>query len=118
MLNCNRCILLAAAAGLQLQPVPSSAAQLEDTSKIIAAQLHKQGVSCTMARDAIRRDAQSHPNVSVWIVRCDEATYRVQLIPRRQAHITPIAAGVATSVGTESTEGREPAAGNPNHSSN
>jgi hypothetical protein len=113
MLNYNRCILLAAAAGLQMQPVPSSAAQLEDTSKIIAAQLHKQGIACTMARDAIRKDVQSAPNVSVWIVRCEEATYRVRLIPRRQALVTPIAAGDANAGTADGTEGRKSSAGKP-----
>jgi hypothetical protein len=113
MLNYNRSILLAAAAGLQWQAVPSSAAQLEDTSKIIAAQLHKQGVACTMARDAVRKDVDSGPNVSVWIVSCDEATYRVQLIPRRQALITPIAREAANAGAGEGTEGRKSSAGKP-----
>jgi hypothetical protein len=103
MLN-YRCILLAAAGAQMLLPLPALAAKLEDTSKIIAAQLHKQGVTCTMARDAMRKVAQSTPNVSVWILRCAEATYRVRLIPRRQALITPIAAGTENVAGAASTE--------------
>ncbi len=91
MLNFNRCILLAAtSAGLQLQPTPLSADQLDDTARIIEAQLHKQGVACTMARRAMRDAIKSVPHEAVWIVHCDEATYRVKLIPRRQAFITPI----------------------------
>jgi hypothetical protein len=32
----------------------------------------------------------SIPHESVWTVRCDEALYRVRLIPRLRAEITPI----------------------------
>jgi hypothetical protein len=86
-----RCILFAAAAaGLQLLPAPLWADQLDDTARIIEAQLHKQGVACTMAQRAMRDAIRSVPHEAVWIVHCDEATYRVKLIPRRQAFITPI----------------------------
>jgi hypothetical protein len=82
--------LAAATAGLQLLPAPLSADQLDDTARIIEAQLRKQGVACTMARRAMRDAIKSVPHEAVWIVHCDEATYRVKLIPRRQAFITPI----------------------------
>jgi len=102
MLNSHRCILLAAAGAQMLLPPQARAASLEETLKIIAAQLHKQGVTCTMARRAMRDAIKSTPHQAVWIVECDEATYRVRLIPRRQALITPIAAG-----NTSATEGRQ-----------
>ncbi len=98
-----RCILLfAATAVLQLRPTPLSADQLEDTARIIEAQLHKQGVACTMAQRAMRDAIKSVPHEAVWIVRCDEATYRVKLIPRRKAFITPLSTSATKAHCTES----------------
>jgi hypothetical protein len=74
----------------QFQSAAASVVEPEATAEIIAAQLHRQGVACTAPRDPARDDAASIPHESVWTVRCDEALYRVRLIPRRRAEITPI----------------------------
>ncbi len=68
----------------------ASVMEPEATPQIIAAQLHRQGVSCTAPRGAVRDTAASAAHESVWTMRCDEALYRVRLIPRRRAEITPI----------------------------
>lgn len=87
----HHCIVAAVAACLAIPTLASpSSAELEDSAKIIAAQLHKQGVACSMPKRATRDEQRSRPNENVWVVSCDEATYRVTLIPRRKADIVPI----------------------------
>jgi hypothetical protein len=58
--------------------------------KVIAAQLHRQGVACTTPRDAERDADNSTPLETVWTLRCDEASYRVTLVPHVRARITPL----------------------------
>lgn len=88
----HSCYALAAVVAISVPSlaIPATAQSLEESAKIIAAQLLKQGIACSMPRHATRDAQRSKPNENVWVVRCDEATYRVTLIPRRQAEIVPI----------------------------
>ena len=73
----------------ELHPAASFATPSEKVAEIIAAQLHRQGVACTTPRDAVPNLENSTALETVWTLRCDEATYRVTLIPHMRAHITP-----------------------------
>ncbi len=57
-------------------------AQAEDETpvNIIAAQIRKQGYKCDNAERAVRDEKQSKPDLPVWIVTCEDATYRVRLV--------------------------------------
>jgi hypothetical protein len=92
MQSLNRRFLLIGALGaiVQLHPAAVFARQPEGAPGIIAAQLQKQGVACTMPRGAVPDPENSRPHEAVWTLRCDEASYRVRLVPHRRARITPI----------------------------
>jgi hypothetical protein len=73
----------------QFYAAVTSATESETAPEIIAAQLHRQGVVCTPQE--VVRDAQSSAaHETVWTVRCNEASYRVRLIPDLGARLTPI----------------------------
>lgn len=57
---------------------------------VIAAQLRRQGIACTFPRDAHRSSESSLVNEVVWTLRCEEASYRVRLIPHIGARVTRI----------------------------
>ena len=58
-----------------------------DRTAGVAAQLHRQGVACTAPRNAVRDEVADE---DVWTLRCDEASYKVRLIPHVVARVTPI----------------------------
>jgi hypothetical protein len=84
-------LLLAAAFGTmaQLYSAPSFTMESED-AEVIASQLRRQGVACTRPRSAARDTDNSTPHETVWKLHCDEASYRVALVPHFGARITPI----------------------------
>jgi hypothetical protein len=47
---------------------------------IIAVQIRKQGYTCTNPQRAKRDPQVSKPDEPVWILTCDNATYRVRLV--------------------------------------
>lgn len=57
---------------------------------VIAAQLRRQGIACTFPRHARRNSKSSQANEVVWTLRCEEASYRVRLIPHIGARVTRI----------------------------
>ncbi len=67
--------------------VSGAQAQLEMTKEILAVQLRKQGFDCTTPMSAEREEAQSAPNETVWILKCDNASYRMRLVPDMAAAI-------------------------------
>ena len=90
MINClNRRIIaaVAAAATSIIIPVTASYAQLETPTDVVAAQLRRQGLPCTAPQPAVRDQKRSTPNMAVWTVRCDEASYRVTLVPNLAAKV-------------------------------
>jgi hypothetical protein len=54
---------------------------------IIAVQIRKQGYECTNPQHAKRDPQASKPDEPVWILTCDNATYRVRLIGNMADHI-------------------------------
>ena len=72
------------ASGYRLTPLPAQAAE-EMPPEIIAAQIRDQGYSCDKALSA-RRDWERSDD-AVWILKCQNATYRVRLVPDMAAHV-------------------------------
>ena len=66
-------------------------AQTQETPKeVIAAQIHKQGYPCKKPNSAERDAAASKPNETVWVLQCENAKYRVRLVPDMAAHVTKL----------------------------
>ncbi len=56
------------------------------SKEIVAAQIRKQGYACSKALGA--DPDREHPNKrGGWILRCEDATYHIHLVPRRPAHV-------------------------------
>jgi hypothetical protein len=70
--------------------LPMNGLESARTAEVIAAQLHRQGVSCSAPRSAVKDAKNSVADVIVWTLRCDEGAYSVRLIPHIGARITPI----------------------------
>lgn len=77
-------LLLWAAFSLDLSKVLAA-----DNADIVASQVRKQGFPCNSPVSAERNPQQSKPHGMVWMLRCQNTTYRVQLIPARPAQIEP-----------------------------
>jgi hypothetical protein len=74
----------------QFSPAAAFAAPSEKAPGIIAAQLRRQGVACTTPRGGVLDSENSTPHETAWILRCDEASYRVRIIPHLGARIVPV----------------------------
>ena len=62
-------------------------AAAETPADMLAAQIRTQGVACGKAMSAKRDAKQSKPDHEVWILRCDNATYRVSRYPDMAAKV-------------------------------
>jgi hypothetical protein len=56
----------------------------------VAAQIRSQGYVCTQPVAAARDPAASRPNVTVWVLSCANARYRVRLVPDMAAQVTQL----------------------------
>jgi hypothetical protein len=66
---------------------PVAQAQEEIPADIIAVQIRKQGFECGTAQSASRDPAVSSPDEPVWILKCNNASYRVRLVGNLADHI-------------------------------
>ena len=58
----------------------------------IAAQIRAQGYRCDVPVGAERDPALSRPDEAVWILKCQNATYRVRVIPDMAARVEQLRA--------------------------
>jgi hypothetical protein len=65
--------------GVHAQEIPDS--------KIIADQVRDQGYACNKSLTVERDPTYSRPDEPVWILKCDNATYRVRLVPGMAAKV-------------------------------
>jgi len=87
-IHATGCLVAAALACLS---APAARAQQADTpAGIIAAQIRTQGYACTDPVAATRDQRSSRPNVTVWTLRCQNAAYRVLLVPDMAAQVTQL----------------------------
>jgi hypothetical protein len=80
-------IVIAAGGGL-----PAAMAQ-ESPKDIIAAQIRDQGYKCDSPQSADQDMQASKPDEAVWIIRCEDETYRVRLVPDMAAAVERIDKG-------------------------
>ena len=59
----------------------------EVAEDFIAARIRMQGYACKHAQSAEHLRQASRPNEAVWMLRCDNATYRVRLVPDMAATV-------------------------------
>lgn len=66
----------------------AGAAPLEEKSKnIIAVQIRRQGFACTNPQKAERDQTIGNPDDPIWTLTCENAVYRVHLIPNQAAKV-------------------------------
>jgi hypothetical protein len=83
----GRALLALGIATAALVPVAVADDAPQDT---LAAQVRVQGLACGTPQKAERDLALSKPDEAVWVLTCDNATYRVRLIPHMAAKIEQI----------------------------
>jgi hypothetical protein len=59
----------------------------ESTKDVLAAQIRSQGVACDNPQRAVRDAKRSKPDHDVWILTCENATYRVSRYPDLAAKV-------------------------------
>ena len=68
-------------------PAPfAHAGGAEVPKEVVAVQIRKQGFECKNPQSA-ERDQSAEPDQNVWILTCENARYRVNLIPRMAAKV-------------------------------
>ena len=70
----------------------------EGPKDIIAAQIRSQGYACNSPQSAERDVAASAANQAVWMLRCQNASYRVTLIPNLAAKVEKVGEEVRQEV--------------------
>jgi hypothetical protein len=68
-------------------PPAQAADETETPAEVIAVQIRDQGYACDKALSAERDVELSSPDEAAWILKCDNATYRVKLIPDMAAKV-------------------------------
>jgi hypothetical protein len=64
---------------------------LDETPKdIIAAHIRMQGFACENPVSAEHDRGSSRPNEAVWLLKCENRSYRVRLVPDMAANVTPM----------------------------
>ena len=71
--------ILAGAAPALLTAVTPAAIGQETSKDVVAVQVRKQGYPCATPLNAERDMAASKPGEAVWVLQCDNGTYRVRL---------------------------------------
>ena len=85
-------LMAAIAAGASAAPAQDTTAPANDpaAAPLIATEIRHQGFRCDDPHSAVRDEAASQPDITVWIITCDNATYRVRIIPDMGAQIEPL----------------------------
>ena len=81
------CVAAVAAAAVCL---PGAVMAQESPKDIIAARIRMQGYACDKPISAERDPALSKPDEPVWLLKCENHSYQVQLIPDMAAKVSPI----------------------------
>ena len=59
----------------------------EPTPDLLASQIRDQGFACSTPKSAEREIKASRPNEAVWILQCENDTYRMTVVPDMAAKI-------------------------------
>jgi hypothetical protein len=80
--------LLVPLAHLALGSDPGAAE--ETPVDVLGARVRAQGYRCERPAGAERDAERSRPDAPVWILRCEDASYRIRLVPDMAAHVEQI----------------------------
>ncbi len=72
---------------LPMMPLSGMAADAEDAAQIVAAEARTRGYACEDPAKATRNSEASTADKVVWRLECENATYRVRLIPNMAAEV-------------------------------
>lgn len=97
---------LAVATAWQVSPVR---AELEISKEIIAVQLRRQGYECKNPSKAERERKESKPDENVWVLTCENARYRVQLVPNMAAKVEQLPDDTQSEQAAPQTDATPPA---------
>jgi hypothetical protein len=61
-----------------------------EMEKIVADQIRSQGFVCTNPATVERVEAESTPDEPVYLLKCEDATYQVRLVPDQAARIVQV----------------------------
>jgi hypothetical protein len=68
----------------------ASATTLGTVATIVADQVRSQGFPCKNPRSAERVEAESSPNQTVYLLKCEDMTYHVLLVPDQAADVAKV----------------------------
>ena len=75
------------AVGISMTTTVSAALAQEPTKDLLAVQIRDQGYPCDKPLSAERDAARSKPDEVVWVLKCENATYRLRLDPDMAARV-------------------------------
>ena len=74
--------------GYNAVTVPFAAYAAEEMpAEVIAAQIRRQGYRCDGSLNAERDAERSKPHEAVWVLKCENATYRIRIVPNMAAQV-------------------------------
>jgi hypothetical protein len=79
-------VALAAAAAC----LPGASLAQESAKDIIAAHIRMQGYACEKPVSAVRDASLSRPDEAVWLLKCENHSYQVRLVPDMAAKVSPM----------------------------
>jgi hypothetical protein len=88
-MGCTRLYCKVGLAGLgaiSVMLAPGASAQ-ETTKALLASQIRDQGYRCNKAISAKKDLKRSKADEAVWVLRCDDGTYRIRLVPDMAAQV-------------------------------
>jgi hypothetical protein len=84
---CISALVLAGTLASAADPAPASD---ETVQSMLAAQIRSQGFVCKKPLGAKRDARRSRPDYDVWVLKCDNAIYRVSRAPDMAAKVQPL----------------------------
>jgi len=86
--RCLAVFLLVPSSALMVAFFESGARAQDETLKgMLAAQIRSQGIACDNPKNAVRDAKRSRPDHDVWVLTCENATYRVSRYPDLAAKV-------------------------------
>ena len=73
--------VVAISAGAGTVAIPGAKAADDVAKTVLAVQLRKQGYECSNPKSASHDSELSKPDSKVWVLSCENATYRVRVVP-------------------------------------
>ena len=81
------CIFFLVLASVPMEPGSVARAAGESPKVVLAAQIRSQGIVCDKPKRAVRDAKRSKPDYDVWVLTCENATYRVSRYPDLAAKV-------------------------------